>query len=178
MDLQILAAKPEDYAVVRNLVSYYIHDFSEYMGWDCPESGLFGGCDELPQYWGKAPDDPQFRWPADWVGYPFILQVDGKLAGFALLRKLGDAAPPTYEVGEFFVLRKFRRQGVGGAVARQLFDRFRGEWVVKQMYENDAARAFWRKVVADYTGGGYEEFLEYDARYSLRMAGQRFSNGE
>ena len=178
MDLQIVEARAEDLAVVQNLVRYYIYDFSEYMGWDCPESGLFGGCDELPQYWGKAPDDPQFRWPEAWVGYPFILRVAGKLAGFALLRKLGDAAPPTFEVGEFFVLRKFRRQGVGKTVAQQLFDRFKGAWLVKQMEGNKPGQAFWRKTIGEYTGGDYEEFLEYDDRYGLRMIVQRFSNGE
>ena len=176
MDIQIIPAWPEDYTIVQNLTQYYIYDFSEFMGWDPSPEGLFGGCDELPQYWGWDVENEQLRWPKDWVGYPFIIRVDGVLAGFAMIRRLGAGEPPTYEVGEFFVLRRFRRHGVGKTVAQRLFDRFRGNWVVKQMYDNTPARDFWHRTIDEYTGGKFEEFLEYDEVYELRMAGQRFSN--
>ena len=62
-------------------------------------------------------------------------------------------------MAEFFVMRKFRRQGVGSRVARQLFDRFPGRWEIAQKLENKIGQAFWRTLIADYTNGSYREVL-------------------
>ena len=62
MKIEILRTTEEDYKVVQNLIRFYIYDMSEYMGWECPETGLFGGCDDQPHYWGRLPEDPSDRW--------------------------------------------------------------------------------------------------------------------
>jgi len=54
-------------------------------------------------------------------------------------------------------MRKYRRQGLGKYVAVSIFDRYRGEWVVSQIYSNDVSRTFWEKIISDYTGGHYEK---------------------
>ncbi len=51
MDIEVLEATEEDFPVVQNLVRFYIYELSGIMDWECPEDGLFGGCDELPEYW-------------------------------------------------------------------------------------------------------------------------------
>ena len=48
-------------------------------------------------------------------------------------------------------------QGVGRAVACQIFDRFPGQWRVAQDEGNLPAQAFWRRVISQYTGGRSEE---------------------
>jgi predicted acetyltransferase len=48
---------------------------------------------------------------------------------------------------EFFVLRRYRRCGVGGQAARALFARFPGEWQVRQIATNQPATAFWRRAI-------------------------------
>ena len=56
--------------------------------------------------------------------FPYLIRVDGKIAGFALIcphcnyRKEDDARC----IGEFFVMLKYRRKGIGLKVATQLFD--------------------------------------------------------
>ncbi len=173
MNIEINEASERDIEVINNLVRFYVYDFTGYTGWDCPESGLFGGCDELPLYWGKTPDNPKCRWPEDWRGYPLLVRVDGKLAGFSLARRTPgwcsedevtrDVAsrlgPLDFDMGQFFILRKFRRKGVGRGVAQATFDRFPGAWQIRALPVNTPAVAFWRSVVADYTGGRYEEFV-------------------
>jgi predicted acetyltransferase len=54
---------------------------------------------------------------------------------------------------EFFVLRKFRRRGVGRRVALDLFARYAGPWRVEQLSGNAPAVLFWRRVIADHTRG-------------------------
>ena len=142
-DPLLRTAGEHDLALVRNMVPYYIYDMSESMGWDCNGKGRYDGCDELPDYWTKEGH------------YAYVITVEGKTAGFALARPVPDE-PERMEIGEFFVLRKFRGLGVGARVARELFDTFRGRWLVRVLDGNTPARAFWERVVSDYTNGDFE----------------------
>lgn len=56
-----------------------------------------------------------------------FVTVGGQLAGFTMTRLLDDGAR---EVAEFFVVRRYRRQGVGREAARQMFRRHPGQWVL------------------------------------------------
>ena len=58
---------------------------------------------------------------------------------------------------DFFVMRKYRRSGVGTMLARYCFERFRGRWEVAEMPQNTAAQSFWRRVVGEYTGGRFQD---------------------
>jgi predicted acetyltransferase len=58
---------------------------------------------------------------------------------------------------EFFILRKFRRSGIGRRAAYEVFDRFPGRWQLSQTANNRVAHAFWRRIIDDYTGGKFEE---------------------
>jgi predicted acetyltransferase len=52
-------------------------------------------------------------------------------------------------------MRKYRRKGVGKAAALAVFEQFRGKWEVHELQRNGPSRDFWRKVIAEYTGGEY-----------------------
>jgi predicted acetyltransferase len=175
VSIEIMAARERDYEVVLNLFQPYVHDLSEFMGWDVAESGRFESSDVMVQYWGREPSDPRFRWPANWRGFPFLVRVDGKLAGFVLVKEMGQD-PPSYDLGEFFILRKFRGRGVAAEVARRVFDMFRGNWMVRALVPNKPAVSFWRRAIADYTGGDYRETVETFDPFPDAMVVQRFSN--
>ena len=58
MTIRLQRARRSQMPIIRNLVRYYVYDFSEHMGWPCSADGKFGGCDDLPRYWkqkGNAP---------------------------------------------------------------------------------------------------------------------------
>jgi predicted acetyltransferase len=71
------------------------------------------------------------------------------------------------DMSEFFVMRKYRRSGVGREAARRVFAMFPGIWQLRQVHGNDAATAFWRAVVPS----GYEEAAVEEGRF------QRFTIG-
>jgi predicted acetyltransferase len=50
-------------------------------------------------------------------------------------------------MAEFFVLRKYRRQGLGRDAAQTIFRRLPGPWTVRQQLTNPAATAFWRRAI-------------------------------
>lgn len=158
--IEINPAQDSDWPVVHNLVSLYIHDMSEFMGWPCLPSGSFEGCQEFFEDWQAKRNKP------------FIIKVGGELAGFAGV-KTGQADASNQE---FFILRNFRRRGIGRKVAVRLFEQFRGKWVVQQLALNLTAVRFWRAVVSQYTGGKFTESSGETSPWG-EMNTIRFSNG-
>ena len=127
--VEVQAALVDDKSVVRRLLELYAHDFSELTGADVDEGGAYG-YDRLDAYW----TEPE--------RHPFLIRVDDRIAGFALVRS---GLP--HDMAEFFVMRKYRRSGVGGEAARAVFAMFPGEWQVRQIRENEAAIKFWRAAI-------------------------------
>jgi predicted acetyltransferase len=50
-------------------------------------------------------------------------------------------------MAEFFVMRKYRRLGIGRKAALALLTQFPGPWQVRQQLTNPTATAFWRTVI-------------------------------
>ncbi|HEY3594816.1 MAG TPA: GNAT family N-acetyltransferase [Polyangiaceae bacterium] len=163
MQVDVTAASRGDAAVLANLFQYYAYDMTEIVDIAVDPDGRFV-VPSLDAYWSDS-----------WR-HPYIVRAAGNLAGFALLQKrsriTGDEN--TWDVAEFFVMRKYRRRGVGEAVAARLFDAFRGRWEVRQMRANHAAIAFWRRVISTYTQGHFSEELYDDHRW--RGPVQSFEN--
>jgi predicted acetyltransferase len=154
MHVQCTPAGPDDHQRLLALLQLYAYDFSEILPLDVAEDGRF----HVPSVTANltAPGN-----------HAFLIRADDKLAGFGLVQPrsylTGDAG--VFDMAELFVMRRYRRCGVGEQVARWLLDRFRGLWEVRQKAENQAATAFWRRIIARYTGGQFEELLLDDERW-------------
>ena len=83
----------------------------------------------------------------------------GILAGFVLVNDYCYhlKTPDTKSIAEFFVMRKYRRMGVGKTVARRVFEMFPGPWGVVQHGANLPSIRFWEKVVGEFTDGRFEQ---------------------
>jgi predicted acetyltransferase len=55
-------------------------------------------------------------------------------------------------MAEFFVLRGYRRRGIGTAVAHEVWRRFPGFWEVRAMPSNRAGHDFWKRAISVFTG--------------------------
>ena len=152
MDITLSLAGLDEKPVLRNLLELYLHDASDVHQQDVGPAGLYGYL-YLDHYW------------TDEGRYPFLIRADGRWAGFALVNEHAVVFPGARSVSEFFVIKKFRRLGVGRRVACQIFDRFPGAWEVRQLAANAPARDFWRAVVGDYTGGRFREYYLDDERW-------------
>lgn len=142
--IHLIAASPADRSRLANLLELYLYDFSAF---DDAELGADGryGYTYLDRYWTEP------------GRYAFLIQIDGWLAGFALVRTVEADENPLRSIAEFFVLRKYRRLGVGRTAAQRIFDLFPGHWQVNQEAANLPAQAFWRRVIGEYTGGCFTE---------------------
>jgi len=143
--LTIEPAGREDKHLLRNLIELCQYDYSEFNGSDVDRHGLFG-YPYLDHYWTEE------------GRYAFIFRAAGQVAGFALVRGLGeDGGSATYSLAEFCILRAYRRRGLGEAAATWLFERFPGVWRVGQEPGNLPAQRFWRATIGRYTGGDFVE---------------------
>jgi predicted acetyltransferase len=154
MNVQVTPATSDDRGRLEALCELYVYDFSETRDLDVVEDGRF-----------RTP--PMDAYSCDPRCHAFLLRADGKLAGFALVqersRLTGDET--VRDVAELFVLRRYRRRGIGERAATWLFDRFRGRWEVRQKAENVSATAFWRRALGRYTNGRFDEVLWDDSRW-------------
>ena len=153
MNTRIKKVSVDEKEILRNLLEKYNYEFSR---WNLEDVNFLGqyGYDYLDCYW------------TDENRYAFFIFADNKLAGFAMINNIPEAYEPAdYSVAEFFVMYKYRKDGVGRYVANELFNMFRGKWQIKMHPKNVASVCFWNKVVGEYTKGNYRlsEFASSEA---------------
>ena len=131
-----------DVPVVERLWQLYSHDMSEIRGTLPNHEGLYKP-GRLATYLGD---------PANVDGY--LIWHREAPAGFAFVSGVSDELR---KMGDFFVVRAARRQGVGNEVVKELFARYRGRWEIGFQGNNRGVPEFWRRVAAAAVGTDWEE---------------------
>ena len=155
MDVEVVEATIEQKPALHRLMQLYLHDSSEFTGDDPNLEGVFP-YRYFNEYW-KEPDR-----------FPFLIYCGSNLAGFVLVNSYTVVLEEGVgrSIAEFFVMRKYRRQGVGRRAAFHAFDRFPGLWEVREHHKNLAGQQFWREIIAEYTGGEFSETALDDDRWT------------
>ena len=137
----MIPAAREQESILANLLELYVYDFTEILDLELGPDGRFG-YKSLPLYWS----DP--------ARHPFLVRMHGKLAGFVLVKRGSEvsANESVWDMAEFFVLRGYRRHGIGTEIARQVWSRFPGLWEIRVMQSNLAALPFWEQAIAAFAG--------------------------
>ena len=142
-DVRLEAASLDEAALLSNLLELYTHDLSDvFLNVELGADGRFG-YEKLSTFWS----DPTRR-------FPFLIRHGTRVAGFVLATRGSPATddPDVFDVAEFFVVRRWRRSGVGRRAAHLLWDQLPGRWVVRVFERNAAAVPFWSRVIAEYSG--------------------------
>jgi predicted acetyltransferase/predicted kinase len=166
--VELRQGRVDEKPIFANLLNLYLHDLSAYTGAGPDADGRFR-YHYLDAYW---PPEGQAEGRV-----PYLIHAEGELSGFVLKTRhsrLRDDASAN-SVAEFFVVRTWRRAGVGRRAACALFDLIPGRWEVAQLRHNTAARAFWRSVISDYTDGRFVEHQLADERWDGTV--QEFVSG-
>jgi predicted acetyltransferase len=139
--VEVIPASLDQEPVLANLFELYAHDMSEFMDVELGADGRFG-YKFLSSYW------------KDEGRYPFLIKVRGNLAGFALVRRGSQISGDenVMDMAEFFIIRGFRRLGVGTKAACDIWRRFPGKWSVRVREHNRPAKIFWEGTLVAFTG--------------------------
>jgi predicted acetyltransferase len=145
LSVEIVPALAEQGPILANMLELYAHDFSEFIDLKLGADGRFG-YEHLPLYW------------TDSNRHPFLVVADGQLAGFVFVRRGSEVSDnaDVWEVAEFFILRGFRRRGLGTRVAREIWQKFPGRWEVRVLDRNRKARLFWSRAIKEFLGEAVE----------------------
>ena len=145
-DLRIVAAKESQKKILQRLLELYQYDLSIVTDNDVDQFGLYG-YSYLDCYWAEE------------KRHPYLFLFRESLAGFALVNKVNwlPENHGAHSIAEFFVLKKYRRRGLGTAAAQYVINRFRGKWEIRILRENQSAIQFWRQAIKSLTSGQFFE---------------------
>lgn len=144
-EIKLIPAALGDYPVIQNMGRFYVYDMSEYMAWEIPDDGLYE-CIDFKKYW-ETKD-----------AFPFLIRYRNELAGFVIIDKRGSDDTIEFNMAQFFILRKFKRKGIGEYVAHHCFNQFKGTWEVMVIPGNEGAYRFWRSIITKFTNNNFIEY--------------------
>lgn len=149
--LAVLPAAGADFELLERLLQLYLYDFSQHAGYDVDDRGSY-----------------HYAWLAAYRGEPdrhaYTIRVGTRPAGFALVR----SGEPT-RMAELFMLRKYRRAGLGAKAAREVLRLHPGRWSISQLATNRPATEFWRRAIPV----PFEESVHADGRVEQRFTSRR-----
>jgi predicted acetyltransferase len=136
MHIELLPTTVDQLPLIANLYQFYAYESSDWEQEDVEVDGRFYiHAPHLQRYW-QEPD-----WSAS------LVLVDGFIAGFLLIERSELPGVEALEFADLFILKKYRRLGIGSALAEQVLVAGCGSWVVS-FYEQDVlAQQFWHKVL-------------------------------
>jgi len=142
-------AAPADRLWIQSVYRDYLDDLN-------PGTGVFPALGEV----GHREPDQIAHWFGDPNTFPLVIVKGSEPVGFArVLRAVASPREPRidYRMAEFFVTRTRRRLGIGRIAVQLILSRFAGRWEITEYLRNAPAVTFWRRVVAAYTRGSYQE---------------------
>jgi predicted acetyltransferase len=133
--ITIVPATADQKPLIANLVQLYLYDMTESMPFPVGADGRFE-YDFLDRFWR----------------FPYLIYSNDEIAGFALVI---DECPLTerrqcWFMAEFFVLKAYRRSGVGQAALTAITANHPGDWHIGVPLDNLPAQAFWSRTLAPY----------------------------
>jgi predicted acetyltransferase len=120
--LSVLPAAADERGLIEDMMEHYLADL-----------GATSPYPYLEQYW-KEPGR-----------HPYLLRHGNDLVGFALVRRFDNGS--NYELVEFYVAARLRRQRFGGQAARALFNSHVGTWSVSVRRDNGVGQKFWASLL-------------------------------
>lgn len=146
MRIDVSRTSKAEKSVLWRLMQLYISETAAFDGSELNAEGVY----EYPYF--------DSYWTGDDRYCSFLIRVDGALAGFALVSGWSYSGQSVdHSMAEFFVLLKYRHQGVGQQAVEAILKELPGVWESAEYAGNTSSIAFWRKVIGEITEGKYNE---------------------
>ena len=140
LTIQVIPAEVEQKPIIAQLYELYTYEMTDLADFDIGDNGFYG-YSELPLYWTNANK------------HPYLVWVNKKLAGFILVQQGSpiDEDQDIWDIAEFFIMRKFRKKGVGQFAMQQILEKYNGRWQVRVWDNNKVAHAFWDSIIKKFS---------------------------
>ena len=148
-DIKLYRADKTEKSIIRKMIELYLYDFSEYNLADINEHGEYG-YDRLDDYW------------TDNSRYPYIINYKGKKCGFAFVREIFEKDEMINNIAEYFIMRKYRKKGIGRYIAFKIFSMNKGKWQINVLDCNKPAIIFWENIIKEHSKNDYRIIKNID----------------
>ncbi len=154
MKIELKRVKEEEKTILGHLLELYNYDFSEFEDTDVNALGLYG-YSYLDCYWTGD------------RRYAYFIKVDGNLAGFIMVCDYCYVTKDrdTLFLSEFFVMKKYRRKGIGEYAAKTVLKKHKGKWELTMHPKNRTSLKFWEKVITGLAGSTLKVHKNVDNVY-------------
>lgn len=133
--LTLTTATEPELACIEHLMQFYNYDLSEWCAVEFGPGGLYA-LRPRQAYWAQ---------PSVW---PYLARVGGELAGFAVVDAEVMHPGSDFNLGYFFLARRYRGRGLAQQMLDQLLARHPGRWEVYFYDANRPAARFWPGALA------------------------------
>ena len=131
-----------------NLLQLYLHDLSNYFPIDFDNKTATYKYDDLESYTKNQSK------------LAYLIKKDNNVIGFSLIDILND----TNIIQEMFILNNYKNKGYGKEAVFLIFNKHKGNWLVKAVPCSKKAENFWTKTISEYTNNNY--VLEHTGKYN------------
>ena len=157
-------ASVNDYQMIKNIARFYIYDLSKECGhisddWCLPQDGLFESFD-FKNYFEEN------------TRKAYLVKVYNDVAGFIFLNQAVTCKDSDWNIGEFFILDRYQRHGVGKIAAKKIWQLHPGKWEVSVIPENNSALKFWENTISKFTTNVFEKetkLIDFDKDQPKRI---------
>lgn len=144
-----------DKKLFEHLFQYYLYDMSEFSGGAFSRDGTFSyPLDLLSPYWAEKDH------------HPYFIVSQGEIAGFSLVRRSPENNQ-VWDMGQFFVLRKFRGKNIGKLALQKSLLRHPGQWQIRVLIDNRPAYHFWRTRINDVAVSNVSEEIRTYHKFNM-----------
>jgi len=145
MDIRLIEADESQSSVIWTLLQEYLRQLSAFTEMRTDKDGFFP-YPYLNLYWKES------------GRIPYLIEVDGSTAGFALIREvINRCTSPHMSVAEFYIIPSYQRKGVGEKVFSLIIGLHQGNWQLSVLRTNQTGLLFWRNVLKAYALDTLEE---------------------
>lgn len=151
MQIELIPTTTEQLPLIANLYQYYAYESSDWEQEDVETDGRFYiHQPHLQRYWQDE------GWSAQ------LVLVDGFIAGFLLIERSELPGIDALELADLFILKKYRRQGIGRALVQQVLGSG-GTWLLRFYGQDELAAAFCRQMLVEVQLGTRQIWPDDDA---------------
>ena len=138
MNIELQEVTEAEKGVLQNLVHLCMHDYSEFDKFEIGPEG------EFTYRWFEA----YFREDGRDA---YLIRVDENLGGFVMVRSNPGEEDWDFQIAEFFILRRYRRMGMGSLVSQKILNSRKGVWEISYDTRNEAASNLWNSISKLYS---------------------------
>ena len=146
--MELIQIKKTDSEILERLLQLYLHDISYHFPMEFEESTGLYLYNSLDKYF----DDSK--------NCAYFIKTEEKTAGFILV----DFNEDEIIIQEIFVLNNYKNKGIGKSAVYEVFDKHRGNWVIKSLPCSEPSERFWNRTIKEYTSDNYH--VEHIGRYN------------